>query len=78
MSELLGYEENKSYATRRSLEIRTAFQKKFVGKHEPCQTYYAALVYFDMVDDKETVARQLAKQVEQDGCHLYSGILVRP
>lgn len=74
MSELLGYEENRSYAARRSSEIRTAFQKKFVGKHEPCQTYYAALVYFDMVDDKENAARQLAKLVEQDGCHLYAGI----
>lgn len=74
MSQLFGLEEKESYARRRAAEIREAFQKEFVGQHAPCQTYYAALVYFDMVDDKEEAARQLAEQVKLDRGHLYAGI----
>lgn len=74
MSQLLGLEEKETYAKRRAVEIREAFQKEFVGQHAPCQTYYAALVYFDMVDDKEEAARQLAEKVKLDGGHLYAGI----
>lgn len=74
MSQLFGLEEKERYARRRAAEIREAFQKEFVGQHAPCQTYYAALVYFDMVDDKEEAARQLAEQVKLDRGHLYAGI----
>ncbi len=74
MSELLGFEENKAYASRRAAEIREAFQKEFVGKHVPCQTYYAALAYFDMVDEKEQAAECLAKVVEQTEGHISGGI----
>jgi len=74
MSELLGYPDKAEYGRKRAAEIRTAFQKKFVGKHAPCQTYYASLVYFDMVDDKVLAAEQLARQVEADEGHIVAGI----
>ena len=74
MSELLGFDEKKVYAKKRAAEIRTAFQNEFVGKHVPCQTYYAALIYFDMVDEKEQVAEQLAQLVKQDKGHIVAGI----
>lgn len=74
MSALLGFEEQESYAKERSAQIRRTFQEAFIGKHEPCQTYYAALVYFDMVDDKAQTAQLLAQQVAQDRGHLYAGI----
>mgnify|MGYP003290856147 CR=1 FL=1 len=74
MSEILGNDENRDYAVRRASEIRSAFQKEFIGKQESCQTYYAALVYFDMVDDKEETARLLAEKVKEDRGHLYAGI----
>ena len=74
MSELLGLEENKAYASRRAGEIKAAFQKEFVGKHIPSQTYYAALAYFDMVEEKGEAADQLAKLVEQADGHIDAGI----
>lgn len=74
MSELLGMTEKAEYAKQRAIEIRMAFQKEFVGKHAPCQTYYAALVYYDMVDDKEQVARQLAETVRTARGHIEAGI----
>lgn len=74
MSELLGLEKNKAYASRRAVEIREAFQREFVGKHVPCQTYYAALVYFDMVEDKEAAAEELVKVVKQAEGHIHAGI----
>ena len=74
MSELLGFEEKKMYASRRAAEIRAAFRNEFLGKHAPCQTYYAALVYFDMVDDKKQAAKWLAEVVQQAGGHIEAGI----
>lgn len=74
MSELLGMEEEKCYASRRVSEIKAAFQNEFVGKHAPCQTYYAALVYFDMTDEKEQAVKQLAKLVEEADGHIIAGI----
>lgn len=74
MSALLGYSENEAYAKRRSLEIKEAFGKEFIGKHAPCQTYYAALVYFDMVDDKQQAAEILADTVRQANGHVQAGI----
>lgn len=74
MSALLGKAEQEAYAKRRSAEIRSAFQKTFLGKHNPNQTYYAALVYFDMVEDKQQAADALAQMVRQGDGHLYAGI----
>ena len=74
MSALLGFKEKEDYAKKRAAEIKAAFYKEFVGKHEPCQTYYVALVYFDMVEDKEQVAKQLAQTVERVGGHISAGI----
>ena len=74
MSQLLGFEEKKNYASRRAAEIKEAFRKEFVGKHVPCQTYYAALAYFDMVDEKEQAVAELAKLVEKTDGHIHAGI----
>lgn len=74
MSMLLGVEENVAYATRRAIEIKEAFNKEFVGKHVPCQTYDAMIVYFDMVEEKEQVALELATLVKQANGHIDAGI----
>lgn len=74
MSGLLGYVDNEAYAKQRASEIKEAFQKQFIGKHAPGQTYYAALVYFDMVNDKEQIVNQLVQEVQKADGHIQAGI----
>lgn len=75
MSSLLGQPEQEAYAKQRATQIKEAFQNTFVGKHPPCQTYYAALVYFDMTDEKQAAADTLAQLVRQAHGHIHAGIL---
>lgn len=74
MSKLLGLTDKEAYATKRSLEIRSAFCKEFLGKHHPCQTYYAILIYFDMVENKEEVAELLAEMIRKNDGYIDAGI----
>lgn len=74
MSKVLGFEEKEVYGRRRATEITEAFRREFLEKPVPNQTYYAALVYFDMVDDKAWAAKQLAELVKQADGHLIAGI----
>lgn len=74
MSAVVGHKSQEDYAKQRSAQIKDAFAKTFIGKHAPSQTYYAALVYFDMTDDKQQAANLLAQQVKQDNGHIFAGI----
>jgi alpha-L-rhamnosidase len=74
MSALLGNTQQESYARKRANDIRTAFAKRFLETHPPVQTFYAALVYCDMVDDKQWAADQLAQCVKETGGHIHAGI----
>ena len=74
MSALLGNEDQENYAKRRSEEIRKAFLQTFLKTHIPGQTFYAALVYFDMVEDKQWAADRLAESVKQAEGHICAGI----
>lgn len=74
MSKVLGFEEKAACAGRRAVEITEAFGKEFLDKPVPNQTYYAALVYFDMVDDKAQATAKLAELVKQADGHLIAGI----
>lgn len=71
---VFGDTDESKNAEKRSGEIRKAFRKRFEGKHAQSQTYYAALAYFDMTDDKQAAADQLAALVKKDGGHIYGGI----
>ena len=74
ISKALGFEEKEAYGRKRATEITEAFKKEFLDKPVPNQTYYAALVYFDMVDDKAQAVEQLAELVKQADGHLSAGI----
>ena len=74
MSKLLGEEDQADYAARRASEIREAFQKVFVGTHAPNQTFYAMLVYLDLVEDKQSAADALAEEVRRANGHIQAGI----
>lgn len=73
MSERLGYSEQAAYAFRRAGEIRQAFQQAFAD-HPPCQTFDAAVVYFDMTDDKPAAVERLAESVRLADGHIRAGI----
>lgn len=71
---VLGITDEAARAKKRSSEIRKAFYERFVGKHVQAQTYLAALIWFDMVDDKQTVADELATLVKADEGRIIGGI----
>lgn len=74
ISAVLGYEKQEAYAKSRSAQIKAAFCDAFSQKHAPSQTYYAALVYFDMTDEKQRAADRLAQLVQQADGHIHAGI----
>lgn len=74
VSAIFGDAQEEARAKKRSAEIRAAFQKEFVGKHHDAQTYYAALVYFDFVDDKQAAADKLARVVQAADGRINAGI----
>lgn len=74
ISEILGASAQKEDAVSNSLAIRKAFQVRFEGKTTVCQTYYAAIVSFDMTDDKQKAADELANLVTAAGGHIEGGI----
>lgn len=74
MSALIGNTQQEHYAKKRANEIRKAFAERFLNTHVPGQTFYAALVYFDMVEDKQWAADRLAKCVKLVNGHICAGI----
>lgn len=64
--EALGNESEAARAAKRSQEIKKAFNARF-NNHSPAQGYYAAIVWFDMTDDKQSAADELARLVKADG-----------
>lgn len=74
ISGILGKQEQEAYGLKRSSQIKTAFQKAFLEKHPAAQTFYAALVYFDMAEDNQRYADMLAQLVQQADGHIQAGI----
>lgn len=74
ISAVIGNREEEAWAKEQSQAIREAFIKEIEGKSTPCQTYYACLLYFDMTDDKEEAAKQLAASVREADGHIQGGI----
>lgn len=71
---LFGDETSAEHAKKRSDAVKKAFCDKFLQSPIPSQTFYASLVFFDMVNDKAHYADLLKDEVEKADGHITAGI----
>ncbi len=72
---VLGRAADAEYARRRCSEIRTDFQKHFIGREPDSQTYLALLLAFDLSDEpREELLKRLEKCIDDADGHMLCGI----
>lgn len=55
-------------------ETRAAFHREFDGRVPDSQTYLSMLLFFNLTDDREGVAKRLVHEVRQANGHILTGI----